>query len=543
MPFISRALLLASNVHLGRCATRAALVWSVICTNNTFASVVVSTHPTKHMTCSGGVCEPTAIDAVLNVDDLNNYISQQGNVTVTTSGSGVEAGGIVIDAPVSWSQASVTMNAETSILVNAPISVGAATSELEIVITEGYSPGALSFGSKGHISFASPSDIFGINGAIVTLVNSVHGLANAVKANPSALIALTKNYDAGRDGIYSRAPVTTPFGGIFEGLGNSISNLAVDDPRKNQYVGLFGMINSPAVVENLRLIGILVAGGKGTALGGESVGGLTGVSSGTLQSDDLSGTISANSELGPVPYAAAIGGLAGQNLAGGTIANSQSEGIVLGRGQNPAVGGLVGINFGLVSLSRSSAKVQARIFADLAGFVGGNYGSIEKSFSTGTVTTGASSWVSGFVAFSCGTISNSYSTGGATSRNGGNAMGSFVGVNGAALNGNGSCVPGKVNTSFGTGLLSTTRGYVGGFVGYDNGTSGTLKHNYWDTDTTGITKLSQGAGNVANDPGIKGKTTAQLQSGLPKGFSRKVWAENPSINDGFPYLIANPPSK
>jgi hypothetical protein len=59
--------------------------------------------------------------------------------------------------------------------------------------------------------------------------------------------------------------------------------------------------------------------------------------------------------------------------------------------------------------------------------------------------------------------------------------------------------------------------------------------------TTSKIKKNQGAGNIADDPGIKGKTTQQLQSGLPKGFDPKIWAENPKINGGLPYLIANPP--
>jgi len=28
---------------------------------------------------------------------------------------------------------------------------------------------------------------------------------------------------------------------------------------------------------------------------------------------------------------------------------------------------------------------------------------------------------------------------------------------------------------------------------------------------------------------------------LPKGLDKKIWAQNPTINNGLPYLIANPP--
>lgn len=41
---------------------------------------------------------------------------------------------------------------------------------------------------------------------------------------------------------------------------------------------------------------------------------------------------------------------------------------------------------------------------------------------------------------------------------------------------------------------------------------------------------------------MTGLTTTQFTSGLPKGFNRKTWAEKPGVNNGYPYLIANPPS-
>ncbi|HEY6578573.1 MAG TPA: hypothetical protein VIY09_04570 [Rhizomicrobium sp.] len=64
-----------------------------------------------------------------------------------------------------------------------------------------------------------------------------------------------------------------------------------------------------------------------------------------------------------------------------------------------------------------------------------------------------------------------------------------------------------------------------------------------DTSTSRVKSLKKGAGTPKNDPGITGLTTTQLQSGLPQGFDPTVWAENPKINGGLPYLIANPPRK
>jgi hypothetical protein len=32
-----------------------------------------------------------------------------------------------------------------------------------------------------------------------------------------------------------------------------------------------------------------------------------------------------------------------------------------------------------------------------------------------------------------------------------------------------------------------------------------------------------------------------MKSGLPDGFDPAIWASDPNINGGYPYLIANPP--
>ena len=50
-----------------------------------------------------------------------------------------------------------------------------------------------------------------------------------------------------------------------------------------------------------------------------------------------------------------------------------------------------------------------------------------------------------------------------------------------------------------------------------------------------------GAGNRKNDPGIHGTTDAELKAELPKGFDPKVWGQSPNINNGYPFLLSNPP--
>ena len=65
---------------------------------------------------------------------------------------------------------------------------------------------------------------------------------------------------------------------------------------------------------------------------------------------------------------------------------------------------------------------------------------------------------------------------------------------------------------------------IGGFIGVDDSSAGGNTSDYWDTSTSNITNLAQGAGTPKNDPGITGLTSAQLQSGLPSGFDPSRFA-------------------
>jgi len=168
------------------------------------------------------------------------------------------------------------------------------------------------------------------------------------------------------------------------------------------------------------------------------------------------------------------------------------------------MGGLIGQNLGLVTDCFATGLIVG--VGDAGGFVGVNFsdGTVENSFATGNATGGTHSTAGGFAGYNEGTMQDSYSTG----------------------------VP-----SGGEGSS------VGGFVGDDASAPGSLADTYWDTTTSGITDLSQGAGNIANDPGITGLSAEQLQSALPTGFSPTIWGENANINGGLPYLLVIPPAK
>jgi hypothetical protein len=102
----------------------------------------------------------------------------------------------------------------------------------------------------------------------------------------------------------------------------------------------------------------------------------------------------------------------------------------------------------------------------------------------------------------------------------------------------------SLHSSYSTGALTAGSGStIGGVIGSDQSIGGDLANSDWDLDTSGIDDPSQGAGNIPNDPGITGLTDTQLKAGLPGGFDPAIWAQRSSINNGYPYLLANPPPK
>src|SRR5437016_4194688 len=87
------------------------------------AAVTISSAQTQNMTCSAGVCAPTAAKAVLNVADLETLLSS-GDVEVTTKGAGVQASNIRVRTPFGWSSAStLSLDARHAIEIDQPVSV------------------------------------------------------------------------------------------------------------------------------------------------------------------------------------------------------------------------------------------------------------------------------------------------------------------------------------------------------------------------------------------------------------------------------------
>jgi hypothetical protein len=269
-----------------------------------------------------------------------------------------------------------------------------------------------------------------------------------------------------------------PFNGVFDGNGHAISNFTYDSNERDD-IGLFGYVDYVggvqviAEIKNLDLLDPNINAGNGDfvgsiaghlrsviisncrvnggrVFGGDYVGGVVGIGSGTyshIQHCHSNTTVSGRDS---------VGGLAGRYSqtkdSSALIENSSATGDVFATGS--CLGGLVGINRGTISNSYATAGVLGDDY--VGGLVGDNYdGKITNSYSAGSVV--GDYCVGGLIGNNLGTISNSYSVGNVSGAND-----------------------------------------FGGLVGYN---SGTVMASFWDIETSGQTASAGGSG----------KTTTEMQ--------------------------------
>ncbi|HEY3637957.1 MAG TPA: hypothetical protein VGK90_07360 [Rhizomicrobium sp.] len=484
------------------------LLWAALSAPGAIADVVISTNATENISCSSGVCVPTDADAVLNVGDLQNMLAA-GNVSISTTGAGLQANNIVVASKFAWkTNFGLTLDAYDSVTVDSPVTVKGKSS-VTVQTNNGGTGGVFAFGPKGRMDIRNLATSLSINGASFALVNSVSTLASAIKSDPSGNYALAANYDASRDGTYINIPIPTPVEGVIQGLGNAIANLSADyEKRKEAAGGTFVGTMSTGSIENMRLVNEKVHVGRqsqwaGLAVGNEGIlfnDSVTGVFKGECSSCGFSGLVSIN-------YNQVLYSWSNVNIAA----------------PNGFGAGLVGSNAGNIVGSHAQGSVKAVLGG---GLITNNEGFVDQSYSTARVEGGKGAVVGGLNGEEAGTTTDSYATG------------SVSGGDGSTVGGLTGKTESPTNTSYSIGAVSGgDSSLIGGFIGKE--TASSVQNCYWDTDTSG-TDEGTGEGNVS---GLTGLTTQQLQSGLPAGFDPNIWAEDPKINNGFPYLIANPPAK
>ena len=208
------------------------------------------------------------------------------------------------------------------------------------------------------------------------------------------------------------------FRGTFDGNGHSISGLFIErdgaDVAGGTFVGLFGMVTEGGSIQNVRLTDVDITGydfigaaagimvgtslsgvsASGAVRGGYRVGGLVGSNAGSISGSRADVDVTGQSP---------VGGLAGRTDDGSSIVASYATGSATGVVN---VGGLVGVNWGLISATYATGTVGGR---RMGGLVGWNLGRIEASYATGSVA--GEEPIGGLVGTnsSRGTIAASYS--------------------------------------------------------------------------------------------------------------------------------------
>lgn len=474
------------------------------------AAFTVSDNPTQNVHCGAKACTATARVANLNAAELAGRL-ENGNLKLI---AGQDAQDIRFVDGVSFTSGSLlNVMAYRSIIVGAPLTVMGPGA---IVLNTGGTDtgGVLQFAGKGRISFSDSSSKLTIDAKPYRLAFDIATLASNVAAEPHGFHALANDYDASADGIYASAPVATNLTGTFDGLGNTIRLLRVKSTVPGAKIGLF---SDAGAIRNLHLERVAMSGGPNASVGGIAASCHVSVSYSTV-SGRISGA--ANSS---------VGGICGMET-GGFITRSHATAAVTGRGTGGFIGGLVGHNFdGHIQLSYATGVVRAGKNWIAGGLVGHHEGQMEDSFASGAVIGGDGAFVGGLIGdYAGGTIFDNY------------ANGQVVGGVHSTVGGLVGQSDGDVATSYSSGAVASGSGNaVGGFIGIDQGILA-MTDDYWDIDTSG---QNHAAGNDPNDVGVTGLTTEEFQAGLPAGFGSTIWAEDPAINNGLPYLRANVPPR
>jgi len=251
----------------------------------------------------------------------------------------------------------------------------------------------------------------------------------------------------------------TPFTGVFDGNGHTLSHLTV---RGKDHVGLFGELGSSlAEVRDLGIVDVNIAGS------GDFVGGLVGENHGTLTQCYSTGAINGT---------ACIGGVVGENFGYITYCHSSSR-----VGGDHWIGGLVGTNcldvFACYTIGRTSGGWS------VGGLIGWNISSAYvAACRSGSIVKGDRSYIGGLVGENHGYLTHCYSTGPIESP--GEYVGGLVGENGGFL------VAHCYSTSRVVGSGRRTGGLVGGAVIRGN----TVSQCFWDIQSSGKATSEGGTG-------------------------------------------------
>ena len=280
---------------------------------------------------------------------------------------------------------------------------------------------------------------------------------------------------------------TINFSGTYDGQDHFVSNLFINRPSSvNQ--GLFGLIEGTSsqevIIENLTVIDASINGYQ-------EVGALVGLADQWVDIINChsSGTVSGNRN---------AGGLAGWGQRTNFLKCSSSANVEMNNTSNASYhGGLIGhiSSSSIVKESFATGNVSGR--GHVGGFLGaaGWSSQVENCFARGNVESDISNPMIG------GLIGEVWNAG--------------------------------VRNSYSTGIVDMTgvSSDYGGLVGNKTSTSNFFdEDNFWDTQTSGLASSEMGTG----------KTTGEMktQSTFSNWDFATIWGISPSINNGYPHLVA-----
>ncbi|MDF3837389.1 GLUG motif-containing protein [Cupriavidus basilensis] len=404
-------------------------------------------------------------------------------------------GNLSVNAPITWnsgnrltlaSAGDVNVNgALTATGVNAGVAMDAASDiNLNDKVTLSGAGNSLALNHGGALNLN--------NGAVVTLSGTgasyrSNGFAYNVIQNLAQLQAINDNlggyYVLGNringGSLRSIGGDYGTFSGIFDGLGNTMSNLSVTST--GLFSGLFAA--SSGRIGNLALANLSVNATSGS-VGAAAIGGLVGQNAGTISNVTATGMRLSSNTGG----AHVMGGLVGRNLEGATIDRaSVSLTNLSGNSLLQSLGGLVGENAGRVTRSTTdvqlSGYMQRTAMGGVGGLVGLNTGRksyIADSSSRGPVGTYYGGLnVGGLVGYNHGGVIERVFSSGNTGAAGNAIVGGLVGLNDAGGSIADASASGRVN---GNGAVA-----IGGLVGQNrDGSLRNVKASGVVTDYAGI---------------------------------------------------------
>lgn len=492
-------------------------------------NVTIAAAGASNSSSSGGVFSPTGDNAVINTTALSNALATA-DVTVTTGGSGSQAGDITVASSFGWtSTRSLTLSASRDIVFAPGVVVsrdGAGGNLTLRADSGGNGTGTVSFGSGARVAFSggagevriyynpadytAPTDYAAHIGAPLAsymLVNSAADL-QAIPAGTGAAFALGRDVDAsataGWNGGAGFMPLSD-FGGTLDGLGHRISGLAIARSGGAD-VGLIGNATASAHVRNLTLEAVNIAGGS-------RVGALAGrYEGGEIAGVHASGTVGGEGDY--------VGGLVGLHNQGSVRDSSAEVAVTLpdalaARG----VGGLLGASRqGTLNRVHASGEVRAAAAQHVGGLIGenaaagaGQGSTVDQAYASGAVRGGDA--VGGLAGLTEGAaISRSYALGQVSASG---VAGGLVGVN-----------AGSVSLSYATGSVSGAT--AGALVG-NNGSAygaGAVGSSYWDSYTNPVLAAvgsaaggsSSGLASVTSDPAQSGAANYAYKSSAYAAF-------------------------